>query len=137
MVPVNGPITPDRLPEIMSSDIDEVTVTADAALPEQTRGETIFRELLDDEAVTIHRVTLPPGTTEAAHFHDAPTYIYHLSGTARVRFDGADGERELELTAGELLTIPAYVVHEPRAVSDEPVETLAIRAGSDVETVYV
>jgi len=117
--------------------LDAIDLTHETEPEPDSRGKTDFRELLDDENITIQRVTIQPGRTEDAHWHDADTYIYHLQGGVEVKFMD---QREQTVThmpgEGDLLKIPAGVIHEPSVVSDEPVETVAMRVGDDVETTY-
>lgn len=118
--------------------VDSIEVTRDGGGNPGNRGETAFRELLNDESLTFQRVSIPPGKDEDAHYHDADTYIYHLQGEVRVTFEGKQGEERVKvLSAGDMLKIPAGVIHQPSSISDVSVETVAIRLGTDVETTYV
>jgi uncharacterized RmlC-like cupin family protein len=117
--------------------LDALDLTHETDPSLDSRGETDFRELLDDENITIQRVTIPPGCTEDAHWHDADTYIYHLQGRVEVKFMDPDGNTVTHHPEmGDLLKIPAYVIHEPSVISGDPVETVAMRVGDDVETTY-
>lgn len=105
--------------------------------PRGERGETSFAQLVADGNVTIQRVAIPPGTDEPAHYHDEDTYVYHLSGLAEVRFGEGEDARTEVLKPGEMLKIPAGVVHQPSAFPGATLETVAVRTGADVETIYV
>jgi len=117
--------------------LDALDLTHETDPDPDSRGETDFRELLNDENITIQRVTIAPGRTEDAHWHDVDTYIYHLQGRVEVKFMDPGGETvTYRPEEGDLLKIPANIIHEPSVISDEPVETVAMRVGDDVETAY-
>jgi len=118
--------------------LDGLVIESFSETEVESRGETNFKEMLADDNLTIQRVSIPAGEVEDAHYHDADTYIYHLQGEVEVTFTDVVGAEETKrLGQGDQLKIPKYVIHQPTAVSDEPVQTLAVRVGDDVETTYV
>lgn len=77
----------------------------------------------------MHLQTVPPGARAKAHLHEGhETAIYVLSGNVRMLY-GEALERELSVTAGDFLFIPAGVPHLPFNASDsEPATALLARS---------
>lgn len=75
--------------------------------------EGIARETTGSQAICMHLLTIPPGGRAKAHKHAThETAIYVLSGTTIMHW-GERLENTMEISAGELLYIPADMPHLP------------------------
>lgn len=70
--------------------------TKDLLLKERLRG-------MQDEQVTVIRVTFPPGWKGGQHYHTGPVYVYVLSGSFVVH---EKGKKPRTIKAGSLYTEP-------------------------------
>ena len=68
------------------------------------------------------RVEIDPGVTAARHWHHGEEIIYVLEGTLEYTLDG---QPPVTLSPGEVLFVPARVVHSARNVGDGPGAELA------------
>ncbi len=98
-----------------------------AGIPEQLPHE-LFEQLHTGRGVRIERIvsqghTSPPG----GQWYDQPgdEWVTLLSGEARILFD--DPRREVSLTAGDWLLIPAHARHRvTHTIADQPCVWLAV-----------
>lgn len=75
--------------------------------------EGIARETTGSQAICMHLLTIPPGGRAKAHKHAThETAIYMLEGVT-IMYWGAQLEHRMEVSAGELLYIPADMPHLP------------------------
>ncbi|MGH2355316.1 MAG: cupin domain-containing protein [Chloroflexota bacterium] len=98
-------------------------------LTAQTSG-MVRQELVSAPGTWIGITRAAPGLASGWHHHgDYDTYVYVLSGTARLEF-GPAGREACDGEAGDLLVVPKGVVH--REVSPAGVEAVAliVRVGS-------
>jgi quercetin dioxygenase-like cupin family protein len=73
------------------------------------------------EAVQV-RVDFAPGATAARHSHPGEEIIYVIEGAVQYQLDG---QSPVTLRAGQVLFVPAGVMHMARNVSTEPAAELA------------
>ena len=89
--------------------------------------EGIAAETVGSKGICMHLVTIPPGARAKAHLHEThETAIYVLSGSA-VTWYGDRLEECAELSAGEMMYIPAGVPHLPASISDAPCSAVIAR----------
>lgn len=87
----------------------------------------ISAESTGSRGICMHLLTIPPGGKAKAHLHEAhETAIYMLSGTAKMKY-GEGLARELAVSAGEFLYIPAGMPHQPFNDSTEPATAVLAR----------
>ena len=91
--------------------------------------EGISRESAGSQAVCMHLLTIPPGGRARAHKHAThETAIYVLEGTTIMHW-GQRLEHRMEISAGEMLYIPADMPHLP--FNPGPGEARAVIARTD------
>lgn len=91
--------------------------------------EGIARETTGAQAICMHLLTIPPGGRAKAHKHAShETAIYMLEGTT-IMFWGQSLENRMEISAGELLYIPADMPHLP--LNPGPGEARAVISRTD------
>ena len=73
------------------------------------------------EAIQV-RVDFAPGSTAARHSHPGEEIIYVIEGAVEYQLDG---QSPVTLKAGQVLFVPAGVVHAARNVGGEPAAELA------------
>lgn len=89
--------------------------------------EGIARETTGSNAICMHLLTIPPGGRARAHKHAThETAIYVLSGTTIMHW-GERLENTMEISAGELLYIPADMPHLPYNPGPEPATAVIAR----------
>lgn len=89
--------------------------------------EGIARETTGSSAICMHLLTIPPGGRAKAHKHAThETAIYVLSGTTIMHW-GEQLENTMEISAGELLYIPADMPHLPFNPGPEPATAVIAR----------
>ena len=89
--------------------------------------EGVSRETVGSTAICMHLLTIPPGGRAKAHKHAThETAIYVLSGTM-VMYWGAALENRMEISAGEMLYIPADMPHLPLNPGPEPATAVIAR----------
>jgi len=84
-------------------------------LPREELTPVIHRRLLTGERVMLAHVYLARGAIVPRHLHENEQLTYILEGSLRFFFD--DGS-EIDVSAGEVLHIPANVPHKAEALED-------------------
>ncbi len=79
-----------------------------------------MRAKLEAMGYRVSRYVYPPGTHFPPHTHGVDKVDAVLSGRFRMSMRG----RSVVLEAGDMLAVPAGVVHEAEVVGDEPVVSL-------------
>lgn len=91
--------------------------------------EGIARETTGSQAICMHLLCIPPGGRAKAHKHAThETAIYMLEGVT-IMYWGQELEHRMEVSAGELLYIPADMPHLP--FNPGPGEARAVIARTD------
>jgi quercetin dioxygenase-like cupin family protein len=83
-------------------------------------SEEALRLKLERLGYSVTRYVYPPGTLFPDHSHGMDKMDAVLSGRFRFVMEG----REILLEAGDMMVVPAGVVHSAEAVGDEPVVSL-------------
>jgi quercetin dioxygenase-like cupin family protein len=86
-------------------------------LPREQLSPLIGRRLITGDQMMLAHVYLTKGAIVPTHSHENEQLTYILDG--RLRFWLGDDESEVvEVEAGEVLHIPAHVVHKAEALED-------------------
>lgn len=85
------------------------------ALPDASRDE-VFEILAQGQDVTIERITTQGQTSEQWYDQDRHEWVLLMQGQAKLCF--SDG-REITLTAGDHITLPAHCRHKVSWVDPE------------------
>ena len=101
---------------------------------EQFRGKQgldyfagISAETAGSEGICMHLLTIPPGTTAKAHYHEAhETAIFMLEGVIEL-VHGQNLEHVGRGKAGDFVYIPAGVPHRPRNPTGQVAKALVAR----------
>jgi uncharacterized RmlC-like cupin family protein len=89
--------------------------------------EGISRETTGAHAICMHLLTIPPGGRAKAHKHAThETAIYALAGTT-VMYWGAQLENRMEVSAGDMVYIPADTPHLPFNPGTTPAQAVIAR----------
>jgi quercetin dioxygenase-like cupin family protein len=86
-------------------------------LPREELNPLIGRRLITGTDVMIAHVYLAKGAVVPKHSHHNEQVTYILEGRLRFWF-GEDEEEEIEIGAGEVLTIPPHLPHKAEALED-------------------
>ena len=86
-------------------------------LPAETMKGTITRKLITSDRMMIAHVFLKKGDDVPQHAHENEQITYILSGALHFWL-GEKGERELIVSAGEVLVIPSHLPHRALALED-------------------
>ncbi len=82
--------------------------------------EAALRAKLERLGYSVTRYIYPPGTYFSDHSHSMDKMDAVVSGRFRMVMDG----RETVLEAGDMLAVPAGVVHSAEVMGNEPVVSL-------------
>lgn len=104
--------------------------------PGMNRAAAIDAARVGAERIWAGTVTIHPDAKTGAHHHGAlESVIYVLRGRARMRW-GARLEFVAEAGPGDFIFVPPYVPHqEINASTDEPLECVLVRSGSEAVVV--
>lgn len=86
-------------------------------LPWEKVTDTISRRLVTSERMMLAQVFLKKGAVVPRHHHENEQLTYILEGALRFHIGEAPG-REVVVSAGEVLVIPANVPHQAEALED-------------------
>ena len=86
-------------------------------LPREELKPDIARRLITGDAMMIAQVYLKKGAIVPKHEHHNEQITYILEGVLRFRL-GEDESEQVDVRAGEVLTIPAHVPHTAEALED-------------------
>lgn len=86
-------------------------------LPWEPVTDLISRRLVTSERMMLAQVLLKKGAVVPRHSHENEQLTYILEGALRFRI-GENLERELVVSAGEVLVLPSNVPHEAEALED-------------------
>ena len=86
-------------------------------LPAESMKGTITRKLITSDRMMIAHVFLRKGDDVPQHSHENEQITYILSGALHFWL-GENGERELTVSAGEVLVIPSHLPHRALALED-------------------
>jgi quercetin dioxygenase-like cupin family protein len=77
-------------------------------------NDKISRQMISGENATLSQLLLKSGAVVPRHSHVNEQYSWILSGALKFVFD----DREIVVSAGEVLLIPAHVPHSAMALED-------------------
>ena len=77
-------------------------------------NDTISRQMISGENATLAQILLKTGAVVPRHSHVNEQYSWIISGALKFVFD----DREIVVSAGEVLLIPAHVPHSAIAMED-------------------
>lgn len=86
-------------------------------LPLEAVTDKISRKLVTSERMMLAQVFLEKGAIVPKHHHENEQLTYILEGSLRFRI-GEKLDREVVVSAGEVLVLPANVPHEAEALED-------------------
>ena len=86
-------------------------------LPWEPVTDLISRRLVTSERMMLAQVYLKKGAVVPKHSHENEQLTYILEGALRFRI-GEQLEREVVVSAGEVLVLPSNVPHEAEALED-------------------
>ncbi|AHG93876.1 Cupin 2 conserved barrel domain protein (plasmid) [Gemmatirosa kalamazoonensis] len=86
-------------------------------MPRERVTDTIDRRIITGPRMMIAHVYIKQGGHVPRHQHENEQITYILEGALRFRL-GENGEREVDVRAGEVLVIPSNVPHEATALED-------------------
>lgn len=83
-------------------------------------SEAAMRQRLETEGYSVSRYVYPPGTSFSEHSHGVDKKDTVLAGRLRITAEG----REFVLEAGDMIEIPARMLHTADVVGTEAVVSL-------------
>ena len=86
-------------------------------IPKERMTEQIERRFVHGERAMVAQVFLKKGAIVQSHTHESEQITYILEGALRLWL-GANGEQDVTVHAGEILTIPSNVPHRAEALED-------------------
>jgi quercetin dioxygenase-like cupin family protein len=86
-------------------------------VPREELSTTIGRRLITGDSMMIAHVYLAKGAIVPKHSHHNEQITYILEGVLRFKL-GDDESHVVDVSAGEVLTIPAHVPHTAEALED-------------------
>lgn len=95
----------------------EATHHSWTALPLEQVSPTLSRKFITGDQMMLAHVYLKKGCVVPRHNHHNEQFTYILEGTLRF-WIGEDESRVVDVRAGEVLHIPAYVFHKAEALED-------------------
>ena len=87
------------------------------SMPKERLSEKLDRRIITGDRMMITHVYLKKGCMVPRHRHENEQITYVLEGTLRFRL-GEGGEEQVDVHAGEVLTIPGNLPHSAEALED-------------------
>jgi len=87
------------------------------SMPKEQLNENIGRRMITGERMMVAHIYLKKGSVVPRHHHHNEQITYVLDGALRFRL-GAEGEQEVTVRSGEVLTIPPNLPHSAEALED-------------------
>jgi quercetin dioxygenase-like cupin family protein len=86
-------------------------------VPCEAVSETILRQVVSGDALTLSKLQMKKGATVSTHAHPNEQFTYILEGKVQFKY-GEKLENHVIVGAGELLHIPANVPHNAVCLED-------------------
>jgi len=86
-------------------------------IPKERMTEQIERRFVHGERAMVAQVFLRKGAIVETHTHQSEQITYILDGALRFWL-GPNGEQDVTVHAGEILTIPSNIPHRAEALED-------------------
>ena len=83
-------------------------------VPKEQVTPTIVRQIVTGTQAMAGMITLQKGSYVPKHSHESEQLTYVLEGSLQLTIEG----REIVVSAGEILVIPAWIEHEGIALED-------------------
>src|SRR6516162_6311886 len=87
------------------------------SMPREHLSDKLERRMVTGDRMMIAHIYLKKGCVVPRHKHHNEQLTYVLDGALRFTL-GADGEEQVDVRAGEVLHIPANVMHGAEALED-------------------
>ena len=87
------------------------------SVPLESVNDSMQRRIVTGELMTVARIYFKDGFVVPRHSHHNEQITQVIKGTLRFRF-GENGEREVDVSAGGVVVIPAHLPHEALAIGD-------------------
>lgn len=87
------------------------------SMPKEQLNDGIGRRMITSERMMIAHIYLKKGSVVPQHQHHNEQITYVLEGALRFRL-GKDGEQDVTVRSGEVLTIPSQLPHSAEALED-------------------
>jgi quercetin dioxygenase-like cupin family protein len=87
------------------------------AMPKERLHDKLHRRIITADRMMITHVYLQKGCVVPRHQHENEQITYVLEGALRFRL-GSDGAQQVDVRAGEVLTIPSNLPHSAEALED-------------------
>jgi unsaturated pyranuronate lyase len=87
------------------------------SIPKERLSEKLDRRIITGDRMMLTHVYLKKGCVVPRHRHENEQITYILEGALRFRL-GEDGAQQVDVHAGEVLTIPSNVPHSAEALED-------------------
>lgn len=86
-------------------------------IPKEKMNDAIDRRFVSADRIMLAQVFLKKGAVVPTHIHESEQVTYIVEGALRLWL-GDNGEQEVTVHAGEVLTIPSNVPHKAEALAD-------------------
>ena len=87
------------------------------SMPTEQLSERIGRRMITGDRMMLAHIYLTKGAVVPRHQHENEQITYVLEGALRFRL-GAEGAQQVDVRAGEVLTIPSNLPHSAEALED-------------------
>src|SRR5580700_5140801 len=94
--------------------VSKLEKTSWKAIEVEKLNDLLSRQMISGDNATVSQLLLRRGAVVPRHSHVNEQYSWIISGTLKFVFD----DREIIVSAGEVLLIPAHVPHSAVAVED-------------------
>jgi quercetin dioxygenase-like cupin family protein len=96
---------------------EKATFTRWDDLPKDPMRGSMMRRFVHSERMMVGQIWFAKDDSVPAHRHDNEQYTYVVSGALRFKF-GEEQDEELVVGAGEIVLIPANLLHSAHADED-------------------
>jgi len=87
------------------------------SMPTEQLNERIGRRMITGDRMMLAHIYLKKGAVVPRHRHENEQITYVLEGALRFRL-GENGEQQVDVRSGEVLTIPSNLPHTAEALED-------------------
>jgi quercetin dioxygenase-like cupin family protein len=87
------------------------------SMPTEQLNEHIGRRMITGDRMMVAHIYLKKGAVVPRHHHENEQITYVLDGALRFRL-GENGDQQVDVRSGEVLTIPSNLPHTAEALED-------------------
>ncbi|HYY51232.1 MAG TPA: cupin domain-containing protein [Myxococcales bacterium] len=87
------------------------------SMPTEQLNDRIGRRMITGDRVMVAHIYLKKGAVVPRHHHENEQITYVLEGALRFHL-GENGEQQVDVRSGEVLTIPSNLPHTAEALED-------------------